>query len=71
MPNSQDSGIKEFDFQMLNISLPETTQSHLVTIFSLALKPPHKEYSIRKIMKLTDKSSGTIMKIKRLIEGSE
>jgi DNA invertase Pin-like site-specific DNA recombinase len=26
------------------------------------------EYSVRKIMKLTDKSSGTIMKVKKIIE---
>ena len=43
----------------------------LLTEHKDVVKLLKQEYSIRKIMKLTDKSSGTIMKIKRLIEGNE
>jgi DNA invertase Pin-like site-specific DNA recombinase len=43
----------------------------LLTEHKDVVKLLKQDYSVRKIMKLTDKSSGTIMKIKRLIEGSE
>jgi DNA invertase Pin-like site-specific DNA recombinase len=43
----------------------------LLTEHKNVVKLLKQDYSVRKIMKLTDKSSGTIMKIKRLIEGSE
>ena len=43
----------------------------LLTEHKDVVKLLKQDYSIRKIMKLTFKSSGTIMKIKRLIEGSE
>jgi DNA invertase Pin-like site-specific DNA recombinase len=43
-------------------------ESSLLTEYKDVVKLLKQEYSVRKIMKLTDRSSGTIMKVKRVLD---